>query len=208
MSTASALQSFLNPYNGTSWANDTATVNSSSGQIETSNYNSNGFRTDAWVKYGESGTPYYVGATDYGDSVNPSVVTGSWDYPTQSTTRSSGNQTSYNSSFYDTAHQQPQSKITTLPSVPTSQNGSGVATTKGEYYDTLGRLCWTQDGEGYINYYAYNPVMGTSAYQAVDVNPSSVSTDISSGSSGIGRPGLSMAPTPMHRPAVARCQRR
>ena len=80
--------------------------------------------------------------------------------------------------------QRSKTKTTTLPTVSTGQNGSGVATTKGEYYDNLGRLRWTQDGEGYINYYGYHPVMGTLAYQAVDVNPSSVSSDISSGSSG------------------------
>ncbi len=82
----SILQTFLNPYNGSSWANDTSTVNSSSGQIESFSYNSTGLQTDALVKYGESGTAYYVSANDYGDSVNPTVVTGTYDYPTQTTT--------------------------------------------------------------------------------------------------------------------------
>jgi RHS repeat-associated protein len=183
----SQLQTFLTPVSwlGGSNANDQATVNATSGQIETFNYNSSGVPTDAWVKYGESGTPYYVGATDYGDSVNPMIPTATYNYPTQTTTRSSGNKTSYSYTFYDsTTHQQTMTKTTTLPVVPTSQNGSSVATAKGEFYDSLGRLCWTQDGEGYINYYAYHPVMGTLAYQAVDVNPSAVSGDISSGSSG------------------------
>jgi hypothetical protein len=113
------------------------------------------------------------------------IATAIYDYPTQTTTRTSGNTTSYSYTFYDSStHQQFETKTTTLPTVPTGQNGSGVATTKGEYYDNLGRLCWTQDGEGYINYYAYHPVMGTLAYQAVDINPASVSSDISSGSSG------------------------
>jgi RHS repeat-associated protein len=31
-----------------------------------------------------------------------------------------------------------------------------VATKTSEYYDRLGRLRWTQDGEGYINYYSYH----------------------------------------------------
>jgi RHS repeat-associated protein len=185
VTTATQLQAFLNPYNGSSWTNDTNTVNSSSGQIFTYGYNSNNFPTDTWIKYGESGTPYYFSATDYGDSVNSSVATATYDYPTQTATRTSGNTTSYSYTFYDSStHQQVQTKTTTLPTVSTGQNGSGVATTKGRYYDNLGRLRWTQDGEGYINYYSYHPVMGTLAYQAVDVNPSSVSSDISSGSSG------------------------
>jgi RHS repeat-associated protein len=180
----STLRTFLNPYNGSSWSNDTSTVNSSSGQIESYSYNSTGLQTASFVKYGESGTAYYTSANTYGDSVNPTVVTATYDYPTQTTTSSSGNQTSYSYTFYDSAHLQIKTKTTTLPTISTGQNGSGVATTKGEYYDNLGRLRWTQDGEGYINYYSYHPVMGTLAYQAVDVNPSSVSSDISSGSSG------------------------
>ncbi len=184
VSTSTALQSFLNPYNGSSWSNDTSTVNSSSGRIDTYGYNSTGMRTDEYVKYGESGTAYYVAATDYGDTTNPYIATATYDYPTQTTTRTTANQTAYTYTFYDTAHQQPQTKTTTLPTVSTGQNGSGVATTKGEYYDNLGRLRWTQDGEGYINYLSYQPVMGTLAFAAVDVNPSSVSSDISSGSSG------------------------
>ena len=184
MTSNSTLRTFLNPYNGSSWSNDTSTVNASSGQIESHAYNSNGMPTDDYVKFGESGTAYYVGATDYGDSVNPVVSTATYDYPTQTTTRSSGNQTGYSYTFYDTAHQQVKTKTATLPIVSTGQNGSGVATTKSEYYDNLGRLSWTQDGEGYINYYGYHPVQGQLAYQAVDVNPSSASSDISSGSSG------------------------
>src|SRR5579862_5428604 len=58
VTTATAFQAFLNPYNGTSWANDTSTVNASSGQVEAFNYNSTGLKTDAFVKYGESGTAY------------------------------------------------------------------------------------------------------------------------------------------------------
>ena len=184
VTTAANLQAFLNPYNGSSWANDTSTVNSASGLVQTFGYNATGLLTDAWVKNGESGTPYYVSATDYGDSVNSFLVTGIWDYSSQTTTRSSGNNTVYTYTFYDTAHQQIQTTITTLPTVPTSQNGSGVATTIGDYYDNLGRLRWTQDGEGYINYYSYNPSMGTIAYQVVDVNPASPPGALTSGSAG------------------------
>jgi hypothetical protein len=145
----------LNPHNGSSWSNDTSTVNSSSGRIDTYGYNSTGMRTDEYVKYGESGTAYYVAATDFGDSTNPYIATATYDYPTQTTTHSSANQTAYALTFYDTSHQQPQTKTTTLPTVSSGQNGSGVATTKGEYYDNLGRLRRTQDGEGYINYLSY-----------------------------------------------------
>ncbi len=185
VTTASSLRNFLNPYNGSSWANDSATLNTSTGKIEVHSYNSAGFRTDSKVKNGSSGTAYYVSAADYGDGTNATLLMATYDYPTQTTTRSSGIQTSYSYTFYDSStHQQIKTKTTTLPAVPTTQNGSNVATTTSEYYDNIGRLRWTQDGEGYVNYYAYHPVMGTLAYTAVDVDPSSVSSDISSGSSG------------------------
>jgi RHS repeat-associated protein len=182
VTTASALRAFLNPLSG---SDDAATVNSSSGLIYVFSYNSSGLRTDEQIKDGESGTAYWTSATDYGDGINPALVTATYDYPTETTTRSNGKQTSYSYTFYDTStHQQIKSKTTTLPAISTGQNGSGVATTKTEYYDNLGRLRWAQDGEGYINYYSYHPVMGTLAYEAVDVDPSNVSSDISGGSSG------------------------
>lgn len=185
LTTATLLQQFLNPYNGSSWTNDTNTVNSSSGQIETFAFNSNGLQTDAWIKDGESGTPYYVSATDYGDTVNSGIVTGTWDYPTQTTTRSSGLNTTYGYTFYDSStHQQPKTQATTLPSVPTTQNGSGVATTTTQYYDNLGHVRWTQDGEGYINYTSFSPVTDQMAYQATDVNPTSMPSAATSGSAG------------------------
>jgi hypothetical protein len=148
----STLQQFLNPYNGSIWTNDTSTVNASSGCVYTYLYNSAGMQTDALVKNGESGTAYYIGASDYGDSANPTLKTADWDYPSQTTTRTGGNQTSYSYTFYDPGvDQQVKTCTTTLPVVPTTQNGSGVATTVKRYFDSYGRLRWTQDGEGYIS---------------------------------------------------------
>jgi hypothetical protein len=40
---------------------------------------------DEYVKYGESGTAYYVAATDFGDSVNASLSAAVYDFPTQTT---------------------------------------------------------------------------------------------------------------------------
>jgi RHS repeat-associated protein len=185
VTTAASLRTFLNPYNGTSWANDTSTLNSSSGMICVYTYNSAGMLTASQVKDGSGGTAYYIGAADYGDSINTTLVTATYDYPTETTTRSNGKQTGYSYTFYDSStHQQIETRTTTLPTISTSENGSGVATTMAEYYDNLGRLRWTQNGEGYINYTSYNPVTGGIAYQAIDVNPASPGSDITSGSTG------------------------
>lgn len=185
VNSASALRTFLNPYNGSSWANDSSTLNASAGLIEAHSYNSEGLRTDSWVKNGSGGTPYYVWAADYAEGTNDYLVTSEYDYPTQTTTRASGIATSYSYTFHDAStHKQIKTKTTTLPIISSGQNGSGVATTTEEYFDGAGRLTWTKDGEGYINYYAYHPATGVLAYTAIDVDPASASSEISSGSSG------------------------
>jgi RHS repeat-associated protein len=182
--TASNVANFLNPYNGTSWANDTNTLNSSSGTIHVFTYNSAGMRTDHQVQNGSGGSAYYVSARDFGDSVNPTLVTAKYRYPTRTTTRTSGKQTGLSYTFYDTGHQQIKSRTKTPPTISTGQNGSGTATSKAKYFDNLGRLRWSQNGEGYVSYVARNPVTGRAAYIAKDVDPSSPPSDLTSGSSG------------------------
>jgi hypothetical protein len=195
VTTASALRNFLDPYDseGASWSNDTNTLNSADGLFNVYTYNSGGSQTDHKVKKGRTGTEYYVGAWDYGDGDGDSVgsdhtdgtlLVAEYAYPTQTTTRADGKKTQYSYTFWDTSDREIKTRTTTLPVIPTTQNGSGLATTSGEYYDNLGRLRWTQDGEGYINYYSYNPMTGGVAYTAIDVNPASAGSDITSGSSG------------------------
>ncbi|MFN8710617.1 MAG: RHS repeat-associated core domain-containing protein, partial [Planctomyces sp.] len=136
---------------------------------------------------------YYVGAWDFGDGDGDSagsdhtdgtLLVAEYAYPTQTTTRADGKKTQYSYTFWDTSDREIKTRTTTLPVIPTTQNGSGVATTIAEFFDNLGRLRWTQDGEGYINYYSYNPVTGGTGYMAIDVNPASAGSDITSGSAG------------------------
>ena len=54
--------------------------------------------------------------------------------------------------------------MTTHPAVSTDKNGSNTATTEEQYFDNMGRLRWTRDGEGYCNYYSYHPEFGTQTY--------------------------------------------
>ena len=68
-----------------------------------------------------------------------------------------------------------------MPVIDGNENGSGVATKTYQYFDTVGRLRWTKDGEGYVNYTSYHPETGGVAYQVRDVGPDS---DINTGSSG------------------------
>lgn len=195
VTTAANLRTFLDPYDseGNSWSNDTNTLNTSEGLINVYTYSSEGMRTDHKVKKGSSGTAYYVWAADYGDGDGDStgadyddktLITAEYSYQTQTTSRASGNKTSYSYTFWDSNDREIKKITTTLPVIPSSQNGSGIAISTEQYFDNLGRLRWRKDGEGFIDYYSYNPSIGEKAYVAQDVDPVSPGTDVTSGSAG------------------------
>lgn len=193
---------FLNP-TGNSNANDTDTVSTSQGVVYhyefDSNHGSGGRPTGERVSQGTGGTKYYVSAKDYGDGDADTggfdddegkLLVATYQYPTQTTSRSSGDKTSYSYTFWDGNDTSIKTKTTSFPKVPNSQNGAGdgggdSAISMTEYYDNLGRLRWTKDGEGYVNYFSYHPSLGTVSYEAIDVNnPASPGSEITSGSSG------------------------
>ena len=61
---------------------------------------------------------------------------------------------------------------TTLPIVPTEQNGSGVADTRREYFDTYGNLTWTMDERGFITRTTYDIPTGAMVQQVNDADTS------------------------------------
>ena len=172
---------FLDGHAGT---NDGDTLHDSSGVIHTYTHNSDGKQTETKVQEGENGTAYFVSATDYYGGTNAHrmyLVTANYRYPTKTTTKTSGEKTEYTYTFW-TGTDTIKTMKTTLPVVATSQNGSGVATESWQYFDDLGRLRWTEDGEGYINYYSYHPTLSTQAYMIVDADPASLPSDASNNS--------------------------
>ena len=60
---------------------------------------------------------------------------------------------------------------TTLPLVPTGQNGSGTAATRRDDFDKYGNLTWTMNERGYIGRMAYLVPTGALAQRGEDVNP-------------------------------------
>ncbi len=68
---------------------------------------------------------------------------------------------------------------TTHPIVSTGQNGSGVAATEYEYFDTEGRVRWQKDAEGVVSYRSYVDLTGQSAYSVTDVYTGATEGDIS-----------------------------
>jgi len=65
-----------------------------------------------------------------------------------------------------------QQKMTTLPAVSTSQNGSGISATTLDYYDTLGNKTWSMDERGFITAFVYDVPTGALAQQIDDVDTS------------------------------------
>ena len=182
VTSASTLKDFLNPYNpGTdSFANDQATVSTSAGLVYHFGYNG-GYPTDALVSQGRTGTQNYVSAADWGSGADDQpifVKLATYRYPLKTATRtdSSREATTYDYDFWNAADTQFKKITTTLPTVDSGQNGSGTATTTEQYFDKVGRLRWTKDGEGFVNYYSYHPTLGEHAFMAVDADPSSAPT--------------------------------
>jgi len=173
--TDAEVKKFLDPTVST---NDADTLNSSDGLITVYEYNADDRRNGVRVKKGSSGggTAYYVSATDYGDgSTTPAYLpTATYTYPTQTSTRASGVQTTIAYTFWDGNKNQIKKRTTTLPSIASGQNGPGVSAVYEEYFDKKGRLRWTKDALGYVNYFSYHPNTGGLAYEAIDVDPSSM----------------------------------
>jgi hypothetical protein len=62
--------------------------------------------------------------------------------------------------------------ITNLPAISGSHNGPGTADKTATYYDAYGRISWTQDGDGYLNYSTYDDSTGAVTKQILGVDTS------------------------------------
>ena len=67
-----------------------------------------------------------------------------------------------------------QRRTTTLPVVPTSQNGSGTAATRKDYFDAHGNRTWAMDERGFITAFRYDVPTGAITQQIDDVDTSVV----------------------------------
>jgi RHS repeat-associated protein len=194
------LKKFLDPSVSN---NDTETIDDASGLIYSFNYlNLNGMKRirDVFVQKGESGTARPISVTDFGDADDNGngtvgdgqgkdkddeylpILIGSFRSVPAHRNVAERIDVKYAYEFWDSADTQIKRVTATLPIVASGssgENGSGVATAISRYFDKLGRLRWTQDGEGYINYYSYHPKTGGLAYVAVDVDPASMPADAS-----------------------------
>ena len=184
VNTDAEVEDFLDPEDG---SNDTNTLNSSTGEIISYEYNSDHYVTGTRLKKGRTGTSYFVSATDWGNGTNDKPKhfrTATYEYFTKTTTRTAGEKTSFAYQFHDAGDTRLKRTETTFPIVSSGQNGSGVATTTYDYYDSSGRKRWEKDGEGYVTYIAQHPDVGGESYRMIDVDTASLNSEITSGSSG------------------------
>ena len=189
INTLAEVRSFLDAQVDNDWTS-TDILNASSGVIYTYAYNAEGFLVEEKVKKGRTGSEYYLHVVEYGDGTanKPKYLpVKEYSYPAAviSKTDASRLTTEYAYTFHDssTAAQRMKTRTITYPTVPADQNGPATAVMTSEYYDDRGRLRWTQDGEGHVNYYSYNANTGGLGYVMVDVETDDLPAEITSGSS-------------------------
>jgi RHS repeat-associated protein len=178
-------------YNDSTFA---VTLRSSAGLIYELDYDYTDNTYDGYperirIKQGTSGTAETLKA--YGRTVTerPDLPTSIIEY--ESTGEANGRTTGVSYSFYDSAKYQIKEIDTTYPSVSTGNNGPGASAVEKQFLDKrTGALRWTLDGEGYVNFFAYDIETGVANLAVVDAGTSSLSTVIDNAWDGVAHGGL------------------
>lgn len=100
-----------------------------------------------------------------------------YSYPVAETTRyrndnGSGAQTTTFTYTFFSGTLQPETIVTSLPSVSAGQNGPGVSAAGTTVLDRFGRVRWTKDADGYLAYADYDIGTGAVVKQIQDVSSS------------------------------------
>ena len=130
-----------------------------------------GYFEDSEVQEGQLGTPVlqeteqYYAVSGSGTTVYPEAT--QTVYRNSDGTRAETTAYSY-TWFWETV--QEQSVTTTLPVISTAENGSGTAETTTTYDNIFGQPTWSMDGDGTIDYTAYDTATGAVVKTITDVN--------------------------------------
>jgi len=140
-----------------------------------------GYKQAEKLQQGTSGTPVTQKTWEYASH----TVAGQTIHPKSAETvyRNDDGTGAITTSFDYTWHsgtQQIAQMTTTLPMVPTNQNGSGVAATRREYFDEFGNRTWVMDERGYITRLKFDIPTGAITQRIDDVD-TSIETDAPSG---------------------------
>lgn len=108
-----------------------------------------------------------------------------------------GAQTTSASYTWYTGTAQIQSETDTAPVISAAQNGPGTADVTTTYFDQYGNTQWVKDPDGYLQYFAYDPVTGAlvKAITDVDTTQSREFTNLPTGWSTPSGGGLNLVTT-------------
>ena len=161
-----------------------AYLKDSDGLIRTYTYHTaSGYRSSESIKQGQTGTEIKLNETNFTACPETGfshvyVVSKGTLYP-DDTVQTTKNETTYSYTWHS-GTAQVKEKTTTFPVVSTSQNGSGTAATRKDYFDEQGHLIWQQDERGYITRNFYDLATGMPTQQIADAD-TSLLTNVPSG---------------------------
>ncbi|WP_406694559.1 hypothetical protein V5E97_26160 [Singulisphaera sp. Ch08] len=136
-----------------------------------------------YVQQGELGTPIVQGVTTYyarttsGATVHQIATETVFglDYGTAlDFSDREPHTTSYTYTWFSGTNQ-VESTVVSLPVISSGQNGPGTADVISVVNDRYGRPIWTRDGDGFINYTAYDALTGAVVKSIRDVNTTQTS---------------------------------
>jgi RHS repeat-associated protein len=130
-----------------------------------------GYAKDSKVQVGEAGTPILLSSRQY----IAHTAGGATVYPRATSTvyrnaDGTGAETTADAYTWYSGTNAIQSDTATAPVVSAAQDGPATADTAVAYFDAYGRPTWTRDGDGYIDYTAYDNATGAVVTAIVDVD--------------------------------------
>lgn len=132
-----------------------------------------GFLQKTWVKKGSGGTEVKLEEKTY-----TSFAAGAQTVYREATVKryrseASGGSDPATTSYgwqWQSSQLLPVQKTTTLPVVATTENGTGVAATTVERYDSQGNATWVKDEAGVLGYAVWDGLTGAPVRQVADVD--------------------------------------
>ncbi|NLE36864.1 MAG: hypothetical protein GX621_02440, partial [Pirellulaceae bacterium] len=176
VATNADLTDFLDP-TGNGGDNDANTL-AASGFVELRDY-SGPLQTAKRIKNLATSDAYYVWSRTYVDSQDPvkqRLVACHYDYPEPVTAVGDNSRVATDYSYEYWPDTSVVKKATVTRPDTSSQNGPATRPSEEQYFDKVGRLRWTKDGDGYVNYYSYHPTNGQRAYVVRDADPDGMPT--------------------------------
>ncbi len=136
-----------------------------------------GYFQDEKVQNGYAGSAVLLDSVNYFSHTDTNSLTIYVDASSsvyRNTNGTGAETTSYTYTWF-TGTNQVQSISQSAPVVSSAQNGPGTADVSTSVYDAYGRMIWTKDPDGFINYYAYDNATGAVVKTIVDVDTTQTS---------------------------------